>query len=65
LNYNPKYIIYYCGGNDIKNNFMKEYIFNNIKLFYSKINSIYKSNIKIIILSIIKIPKKILEKKNK
>jgi len=63
LNYNPKYIIYYCGGNDIQKNFIKEYIYNNIKLFYSKINSIYGSNVKIIFLSIIKSPKKRIEKK--
>jgi lysophospholipase L1-like esterase len=63
LNYNPKYIIYYCGGNDIQKNFVKEYIYNNIKLFYTKINMIYGSNVKIIFLSIIKSPKKRIEKK--
>jgi len=65
LNYNPKYIIYYCGGNDIQKKIIKEYIYSNIKLFYSKINSIYGINVKIIFLSIIKSPKKRIEKKNR
>jgi lysophospholipase L1-like esterase len=61
LRYNPKYIIYYCGGNDINKNTTKAEIYNNIKLFNDKIRNVYKN--KIIYISIIKSPKKKIDNK--
>jgi hypothetical protein len=63
LRYKPKYIVYYCGGNDINKNFVKETICENIKLFYNKIMDNYKNKINIIFVSIIKSPKKKLDNK--
>ena len=63
LRYNPEYIIYYCGSNDINKNIEKEVICENIKLFYNKIINIYKNKIKIIFISLIKSPKKRLDNK--
>lgn len=58
LLYKPKYIIYYCGGNDITNNISNENIYKNIIKFYKKIFKIFGNDIKIIFLSIIKSPEK-------
>ena len=59
----PKYIIYYCGGIDISKNITIKEIINNITIFIKMIKYIYGTKTKLIILSIIASPKKIIENK--
>jgi len=59
---NPKYIIFYCGINDIFDNVENKQIVNNILLFLNKIHTIFTKS-RIIVISLIKSPKVYKEKK--
>jgi len=53
--YNPKNIIYYAGGNDVKKYINSQIIYQNMIMFYNKINNNFTN---FIFISIIKSPKK-------
>ena len=60
---NPKYIIFYCGINDIVENVENKQIINNILLFLDKLHTIFTKS-RIIVISLIKSPKVYKEKKS-
>jgi lysophospholipase L1-like esterase len=62
--YNPKNIIYYCGGNDIRKEHDLLIDIKNIQFFLLNLKNIYKNNINVIFIAIFKNPKNILYNKN-
>lgn len=57
--FNPKYIIYYCGGNDIEKKIQVNNIIINIVKFIKFVYNNFNPDVKIIFISIIISPKKI------
>lgn len=55
-NFNPKYMIFYCGNNDLKNNITSTQVILDIQNFINKFQELYPDT-KIIILSILLSPK--------
>jgi lysophospholipase L1-like esterase len=58
----PKYIVIYCGINDVFDNVENKQIVNNIQLFLNELHTMFTKS-KIIVISLIKSPKVYKEKK--
>lgn len=52
----PKYIVFYCGINDVFDNIANKTIINNTRVFLTELHKIFPSS-KIIVISLIKSPK--------
>jgi lysophospholipase L1-like esterase len=58
----PKYIVFYCGINDMFDNIANKTIINNTRVFLTELHKIFPSS-KIIVISLIKSPKTYKESK--